>query len=416
MGEIVIVALVVLALAAFAGFKAIAKLICIAGPNEVLVFSGPTQKVGTEEIGYIALRGGRRIRIPLLESVSRLDLTNMIIDVSVSGAYSAGGIPLNVQAVANVKIGGEGVVLHNALHRLLGKPRAEIMKIAKETLEGNLRGVLATLTPEQVNEDKVAFAQSLLEEAEHDLTTLGLVLDTLSIQNVTDDQGYLQAIGRKQSAELQKRAKMAEAAARAQSAVAAAQNDQATAEGQIAAAARVAQANTQRRIVDAETKRAALVAEQQSEVAALSTRAEAERAVQIARIEQVRRQLAAEKIEPARAARDVALARAAGASASTVEDGRAQAEALRELTRVWSEHGAEAKQVLLLQKLDSITRMVTSTMGPLNIDNLTVIDGSGSGSSVGTTRALEEIRATTGIDVAAIAQRFANKPAAGSGG
>src|SRR5690606_31754515 len=105
-----------------------------------------------------------------------LDLTNMNIDVSVRGAYSKGGIPLNVQAVANVKVAGDEPSIHNAIERLLPKNRDDIMKIAKETLEGNLRGVLATLTPEEVNEDKLKFAESLTEEAGEDLAKLGLAL------------------------------------------------------------------------------------------------------------------------------------------------------------------------------------------------------------------------------------------------
>lgn len=410
MSDILVIGAVVLAVAGVAAFKAITRLICIAGPNEVLVFSGPRVQLGSEEKGYISVRGGRRIRVPLLERVSRLDLTNMIIDVSVTGAYSAGGIPLNVQAVANVKIGGEGVVLDNALTRLLGKSRAEIMKMAKETLEGNLRGVLATLTPEQVNEDKVAFAHSLLEEAEHDLTTLGIVLDTLSIQNVTDDQGYLQSIGRKQSAELQKRARVAEAQARAQAVITAAENERQTAEAQITAAESVARANAERRIVDAETKRAAVVAEQESEVASLIARAEADCLVQTARIEQVRRQLNAETIEPARADRDAAMAHAAGDAQRIVEDGRAQADSLRELTRIWVLHGPQAKRVLMLQKLDGIAELLTGRMSKLNVQTLTVIDGRGQANgAMSAARAVEELRATTGIDVPAIAKRYSGQ-------
>ena len=86
------------------------------------------------------------------------------IDVEVKNAYSRGGIPLNVVGVANVKVAGEEPLLNNAIERFLDRTRPEIMRIAKETLEGNLRGVLAQLTPEQVNEDKTRFAQTLIEE------------------------------------------------------------------------------------------------------------------------------------------------------------------------------------------------------------------------------------------------------------
>ena len=101
------------------------------------------------------------------------------VHVEVRGAYSKGGIPLNIHGIANVKLPGEEPLLNNAIERFLGRAVADIRLIAKETLEGNVRGVLAQLTPEEVNEDKTRFAQSLLEEAEHDMNRMGLVLDNL---------------------------------------------------------------------------------------------------------------------------------------------------------------------------------------------------------------------------------------------
>src|SRR6185436_19564972 len=130
------------------------------------------------------------------------------------GAYSKGGVPLTVQGVANVKIAGHELVLNHAIERFLGKNRLEVMSIAKATLEGSLRGVLATLTPEQVNEDKILFADRLVQEVEHDMTCLGLVVDTLKIQNVADDVSYLNSIGRKQTAEVIRVARIAEARAK----------------------------------------------------------------------------------------------------------------------------------------------------------------------------------------------------------
>jgi len=406
--EALIPIIVVLLFAGYAGFRAITRLICIAGPNEVLVFSGPSVSTGSGKRGYRALRGGRRIRIPLIEKVNRLDLTNMIIDVSIAGAYSTGGIPLNVQAVANVKISSDGPCLDNAMQRLLGKSREEIMRIAKETLEGNLRGVLATLTPEQVNEDKMAFAQSLLEEAEHDLSILGLELDTLSIQNVTDDQGYLHAIGRKQSAELQRSARIAEARARAEAVITSARNSEQTAVAQIDAQIDIARAEARRRIIDAESRREAVVAEQQAEVTALIARAEAEKAVQLARIEQVERQLNADMVEPARARRDAQVYQAIGDAARVVEEGRARAEALHELADVYAQHGDDAKRVLVMQKLDHIIDLMTSIISQIRVDNMTLIDGNGGEPSgtLGIVRTLEELKGATGVDVAGIANRI----------
>jgi len=189
----------------------IRNLLFVSTPNEALVFSGRARSVGDRELGYRIVRGGRSLRTPLLEKVSSIDLTMFTIDVVVQNAYSRGGIPLNVIGVANVKVAGDEPLIDNAIERFLGREQPEIMRIAKETLEGNLRGVLAQLTPEQVNEDKTRFAQTLIEEAERDMHRMGLALETLKIQNVSDDVGYLNSIGRIRGAEVRKNAAIAEA-------------------------------------------------------------------------------------------------------------------------------------------------------------------------------------------------------------
>ena len=112
------------------------NLLYICEPNEVLVFSG------TGPRGYRIIKGGRGWRVPLIETVDRLDLTNMIIEVNVTSAYSKGGIPLLVQGIANVKVSARDPYSANAVERLLDKPFGDVMQIAKDTLEGNLRGVL----------------------------------------------------------------------------------------------------------------------------------------------------------------------------------------------------------------------------------------------------------------------------------
>lgn len=200
--------------AVFAAFIIVTRMLFICPPNEVLIFSGTHRRIGGSDgrmVGYRLVQGGRGIRIPLFEVVDRMNLTNMVIDLRVAGAYSKGGIPLNVQGVANVKISSHTTHLANAIERFLGRKREEIMAVARETLEGNLRGVLATLTPEEVNQDREKFAAALLHEADTDLARLGLELDTLKIQSVSDDKGYLDSIGRKQTAELIKRSRIAEA-------------------------------------------------------------------------------------------------------------------------------------------------------------------------------------------------------------
>ena len=208
-----------------AALVVVKRLFHICSPNEVLVFSGGRSTVEGRPVGYRIVKGGSSLRTPLLEKVDRMDITNMTVDVAVTNAYSKGGIPLTVQGVANLKVAGHQPLLNNALERLLGKGRPQIIQVAKDTLEGNLRGVLSQLTPEEVNQDKLRFAEKLLEEAEHDLSRLGLILDVLKIQNVADDVGYLNSLGRKQTAALDKSARVAEAQAHAEAAVREAENN-----------------------------------------------------------------------------------------------------------------------------------------------------------------------------------------------
>ena len=175
----------------------LSRLYYICQPSEALIFAGLRRTTGSgKKVGYRTIRGGSALRIPLLEEVMRLDLSNMIIDLQVESAYSRVGIPLNVSGVANIKISGDEPGIHNAIERLIGKTQDEIRHIAKETLEGNLRGVMASLTPEQLNEDKVTFARTLLEEAEDDLQKLGLVLDTLHAGNLSGNRAILDAASR----------------------------------------------------------------------------------------------------------------------------------------------------------------------------------------------------------------------------
>ena len=396
----------------------ISRLLYICSPNEVLIFSGGQRASSGKSVGYRAIKGGRAVRIPMLEAVDRIDLTNMPIEVAVTGAYSRGGIPLNVHGIANLKIAGEPPVLDNAIERFLGVDRNQIMTVAKDVLEGNLRGVLATLTPEEVNQDKIKFAQSLLTEAEDDLRRIGIELDTLKIQDVSDDVGYLDSIGRRQSAEVQKTALIAEARSKAEAEVQAAANHRDTELSRLEAQLGTLRADNARRLTDAETMTSALVAEAKGEVASRLARAQADIGVQRARVEQVRRQLQADILEPARARKAAAEASAKGAAAQIIEQGRATAAAMDEIALAWHQVGDNARNVFLLQKVDGLMRQVMETVSTLKVEKLTVLGGIG-GSGLGAggdltgrvIAASEQVKAAVGVDLlAALRDRVTGHP------
>ncbi len=408
MEDILLVLTTILAVAGIFGFAflyTVRNLVYICGPNEVLVFSGSTSVVGNRRVGYRIVKGGMSIRKPIIERVERIDLTNMTVDVKVSEAYSKGGIPLTIQGVANLKVAGHQPELHNALERFLGKSRKEILQAAKETLEGNLRGVLSQLTPEQVNNDKLAFAEKLLEEAEADLRKLGLVLDVLKIQNVTDEVGYLDSIGRKQSAEIIQRARVAEAETQAQAKIKDAEQRQMARVAEASAEIEIVRATTAKRVTDTQTMRKALVAEEVGRVRALIAKAEAELKVQQARVEQVRLALQADVVAPAQADMERAQADARASAAKIIEDGKATANVLEEMIRTWESGGDDARDIFLMQKLQTVMGRLVDTIGSVKVDRITVLP-EGNSRAANAVTLVEELKAGLGVDLPQIVNRL----------
>ena len=398
--EVIIGILAVLGVFGGAAYGVFRNLYYICQPSEVLIFAGGSSKTSDKrKIGYRVVKGGSSIRTPLLEKTFRMDLTNMIIELKVTNAYSKGGIPLKVEGVANIKIAGEEPTIHNAIERLLGKSRKEIERFAKETLEGNLRGVLASLTPEQVNEDKIAFAKSLLEEAEDDLEKLGLVLDNLQIQNISDDVSYLDSIGRKQQAELLRDARIAEAQARAESLIKAAENERITALRRIERDIDISKAEAELRVKNALTKREAVVAEVQAQIASEVVKRQEEVSVQTERIKQVQQQLQADVVAPAEAACKRSIAEAKGNAASIIEDGKAQVEGIKSLAESWKAAGDSAREIFLFQKLDVLLNTLATAVPEVDVQNVTVIDAEGGSTATKMAAFFEQLRQTTGMDL-----------------
>ena len=394
-------------------------------PNEVLIISGRREELaGGGSTGYRLIKDGKRgFHVPFLEEVNRLDLTVMPVHINIQGAYSNGGIPLNVQAVANVKV-DSGPHMGNAIERFLGRGRREIMRVAQETLEGNLRGVLATLTPEEVNESRLEFAKRLAETAEPDLHGLGLHMDTLKIQNVSDDRDYLDSIGRKQIAEILKIAEVAESRS-----VRTAEEREAEAQGRGEVARRQAQAEIQRkqnalRELEAELELRARSEEERAEARGLAARAEAEQELQQVRTELEKIRLQADVVIPAEAEKVARELLAAGEAAEIAERGRAMAQVLRMMTEVWRDAGDAAMDVFVLQRMEQVMSKVSDAARQVEVREVALIDG-GSGQTLpnyvssfpGIVGGLfKEMRDTVGIDIGGVLTGERGPGGGGDGG
>ena len=386
----------------------VSSLMVICQPNEMVVITGRKRLTADgRRAGYRLLHGGRTLRVPIIERVSRIDLTTLPIEVVVRNAYSKGGIPLIVHGIANVKISARDPISHNAVERMLDKPFDEIMQIAKDTLEGNLRGVLATLTPEEVNEDRLKFAHTLIEEADEDMKKLGLELDTLKIQNVTDEVNYLDSIGRQRTAEILKKARVAEAERSSEAEQTEASARRAAEIAKIEAELAIVEKNNQLRVRTAELEAAALAKEKAAPVAGEKAKTIAEQDLQQERIGLEQRRLEADVLLPARAEREAAEQLARGVAASIVEDGKARVFVLEQMIKLYLGAGSEAERIFILNMLPEIIKDLAKTVEGIDIDRLTVID-SGEGTAVASTanqlpaaviKLTEQIEAATGVNI-----------------
>jgi flotillin len=386
----------------------VTSLIVICEPNEMVVITGRKRTTADGRLaGYRLLHGGRTLRVPIVEKVSRVDLTTLPIEVRVTNAYSKGGIPLIVHGIANVKISARDPVAHNAVERLLDKPFDEVMQIAKDTLEGNLRGIVATLTPEEVNEDRLKFAGTLIEEADEDMKKLGLELDTMKIQNVTDEVEYLDSIGRQRTADILKKARVAEAERSSEAEQTEAAARRAAEVAKIQADLAIVEKNNELRIRTAELEAEALAKELAAPVAGEKSKVIAEQDLQHERIALETRRLEADVLLPARAEKEAAEELAKGVAATIVEDGRARLYVLEEMIKLYLNGGTDAERIFILNMLPEIIKDITKTVDGIDVDRLTIID-SGEGGGVASAanqlpaaviKLTEQIESATGVNI-----------------
>ena len=373
----------VLAVVILAILASIRSLIIICPPNRVAVISGRSRQLSDgRTVGYRAIRGGRTLRVPLLERVSWMELNTIPIEVSVQNAYSRGAIPLHVQGIANVKVSSVEGLLQNSVERFLEVPQSEIAAIAKETLEANLRGVLATLTPEEVNEDRLKFAQTLIEEADDDIKTLGLELDVLKIQNVTDEVGYLDSVGRRQTAEVLKEARVAEAQRKAEAEESEALSRQRAEIATAQADLKIVEQQNALRVRQAELEAVAGAAEAEAKVAGEKAKVVAEQELETERVKLETRRLEAYIVAPARADLEAKELAAKADAAKIIEEGNAQIEVFRRLVEQYQAAGADAQRVFVLRMLPELIDKIVSTVGGVDIDKVSIIDSGGQGSGI----------------------------------
>lgn len=221
---ITVLAILGVVIAALIALMLISRNYIKVSPNQAAVISGRKRKLsdGTTA-GYRLVRGGATLVFPFLEKVEYLDLNVITVPLATTRAYTVQGVPVSVKAVANVKIKGDDTSLRSAAERFLGMPQAQFHQLVFQTLEGHLRAILGTLTVEEINNDRQSFAMKLTTEAAGDLEKMGIGLDALTIQEISDEEGYLDALGKRRTAEVKRDAEIGQAEANRDSKIKASQ-------------------------------------------------------------------------------------------------------------------------------------------------------------------------------------------------
>ncbi|MEX0783270.1 MAG: SPFH domain-containing protein [Dehalococcoidia bacterium] len=309
-------------------------------PDQVAVFTGRG--------GFRVVRGGASFRLPVIERVDYMSLAPFETTLTIQGAYSKEGVQVNVEAIALVRIDSTDAAVRTAAERFLNADREHLHKTVQEILSGHLRSIAAKMTVEELNSSRETLVAKVSDEAGSDFAGIGMNLDVLTIQHISDDQGYLESLGRKRVAEVKRDAEIGEAEATRDAMIRAAEarrlgetakavSDAAIAEASRDRDLRVAKARAE---VEAERARAEqagplAMAESRKDVVKAEVAVEEERTRSSIAVEQqevMRQQQALEAtiIKPAEAERQASVLRAEGDRLATVQraEGNAQARAL----------------------------------------------------------------------------------------
>lgn len=387
--------------------------IILCQPNELVVVAGRKRKLtdGTEA-GYRLIRGGRGFKVPLVESVARLPLTTLTIEVHVAKAMCKGMIPVNIEGRAAVKLAGDadnGV--ENAVERFLGKGPEAVIKTAQQAIEGSLRGIIAGLGPEEANSNRLDLTAQATAKAREDLKELGIVLDFLQILEITDEQDYLYAIGKQKNAEVQRDARVAEAKTDAEARQVAAAQKQLSREAEIEADLKIVEHENQLAVKTSELLAKANQARERAIVVGDVARVEEQIILESKRAELSEKREEADTIVPAKALRTSLMLKSEGDASRILEEGKATAKAIEMMKTQWQD--GETRDLFLIKLMPELLDKVTSVVADnLRVDNLTILDG-GDGNGIpnyvhnltkSAITMLEQLKSATGLDVAHMAK------------
>lgn len=193
------------------------------------------------------ITGGGGLVIPLFERIDTISLENMKLDVKTNGAMTSQGVPINTDGVAVIKVRNDKNSILSAIEQFNSAKESQtiqtISDVSREVLEGKLREIISKLTVEEIYNDRESFGAKVHEVAGTDLAEMGLELKTLTIKDISDNNGYLKAMGEARIAEVKKNAQIAVAEANKETQIKTSEAQRLGETAQIEAQTAIAEAN-----------------------------------------------------------------------------------------------------------------------------------------------------------------------------
>ncbi|SFH29779.1 flotillin [Desulfotomaculum arcticum] len=198
------------------------------------------------------ISGGGGFVIPLLERSDRISLENMKISVETRGALTEQGVDIKADGVAVIKVKSDKESILSALEQFNTGKEADTIAVIKDTakdvLEGKLREIISKLTVEEIYKDREKFASQVQEVAAVDLAEMGLEIKAFTIRDISDDNGYLEALGKKRIAEVKRDADIAEAEAMKETHIKTAEANRLGEEARLIAETQIAEATKEKEL------------------------------------------------------------------------------------------------------------------------------------------------------------------------
>ena len=380
--------------------------------DKIMVIYGKVRSKNGESISSKCVHGGAEFIWPVIQDFQYLDLTPISINVDLTNALSRQNIRIDVPSRFTVGISTEPGIMQNAAERLLGLKLNEIQELAKDIIFGQLRLVIATMEIEEINTDRDKFLEAVSHNVESELKKIGLRLINVNVTDITDESGYIEALGKeaaaraindakKSVAEQNRDGSIGQANAQKDERINVASANADAVNGENEAKAAIAQSDATRREREAEAQRRAIAAENVAKAKALEesyiaekqaeeSRAQREAATQKAdvlvkaEIEKQRMEIAAE------AEAEVARRKAQGEADAIYATMLAQAKGTQEILTKQAAGFAEivkaagtseqAVQLILADKIEELTRIQVEAIKNVKFDKVTVWDSGANGS------------------------------------